>query len=158
VEEQSFSIGLDTDGTVTLDGKPFSVDLQSLDGGFHYSILLGSTSHEVFVERCQDMCLVIIEGVRYRVEVEDERARRLGEHQSLVEPVGKADVVSPMPGVVVAVLVQVGQEMRSGEGLLILEAMKMENEIRATRSGTVQAVYVAPGQRVSQDDPLVRIG
>jgi pyruvate carboxylase subunit B len=63
-----------------------------------------------------------------------------------------------MPGVVVAVLVQMGQEVRSGEGLLILEAMKMENEIRATRSGAVEAVYVAPGQRVSQDDLLLRIG
>jgi pyruvate carboxylase subunit B len=158
VDEQSFSIGLDAQGTVTLDGEPVSVDLQSLDGGFHYSILLGATSHEVYVERCQDMCLVIIEGVRYRVKVQDEGARRLGERQPLPEPVGKAEVVSPMPGVVVAVLVQMGQEVRSGEGLLILEAMKMENEIRATRSGAVEAVYVAPGQRVSQDDLLLRIG
>jgi biotin carboxyl carrier protein len=158
VEQQTCSIAVDADGMVTLDGEPISVDLQSLDGGFHYSVLVGATSHEVYVERCQDMCLVTIEGVRYRVKVEDERARRLGAHQPPAQPVGKADVVSPMPGVVVAVLVQVGQEVRSGEGLLILEAMKMENEIRAPRSGAIETVQVAPGERVSQDDLLVRIG
>jgi pyruvate carboxylase subunit B len=157
VDGQRYQVSLGKDG-ITLDGALIEVDLQSIDGGFHYSLLVGAASHEVFVERCEDVCFVTIGGQRYRVQVEDERARRLAQRETAVEEVGEVEVVSPMPGVVVAVLVEAGQEIRTGEGLLILEAMKMENEIRAPRTGLIEAVQVAPGQRVSQDDVLVRIG
>jgi biotin carboxyl carrier protein len=157
VDGQEYRIGLGEEG-VTLDGEPADVDLQSIDGGFHYSLLIGAASHEVFVERCEDVCTVSLGGQRYRVQVEDERARRTGERRPAADEAGEAEVISPMPGVVVAVLVEAGQEVRTGEGLLILEAMKMENEIRAPRTGVVEAVLVTPGQRVSQDDVLVRIG
>jgi pyruvate carboxylase subunit B len=160
VDGQEYSITLEED-RLMLDGKPVQVDLQSIDGGFHYSLLVGAASHEVFVERCEDVCFVTLGGQRYRVKVEDALSRRLGERRAAVEATegrGEVDVLSPMPGVVVAVLVQAGQDVRTGEGLLILEAMKMENEIRAPRTGVVEAVHVTPGQRVSQDDVLLRIG
>jgi biotin carboxyl carrier protein len=157
VDGHSYCVEPGQDG-ITLNGASVQVDLQSIDGGFHYSLLVGAASHEVFVERCEDVCFVTLDGQRYRVQVEDERVRRLGERKEAAEEVGAVDVVSPMPGVVVAVLVQADQEIRAGEGLLILEAMKMENEIRAPRTGVVGAVHVTPGQRVSQDDVLVRIG
>jgi biotin carboxyl carrier protein len=157
VDGQEYRVALGEDG-ITLDGEPVEVDLQSVDGGFHYSLLVGAASHEVFVEHCEDVCTVTLGGLRYRVQVEDEHARRTGEPRPSVEEAGEAEVVSPMPGVVVAVLVEAGQEVHSGEGLLILEAMKMENEIRAPRTGVVEAVQATPGQRVSQDDVLVRIG
>jgi pyruvate carboxylase subunit B len=158
VDNESFRISLDSEGRVILNGEPVKVDLTTIDGGFHYSLLMGSVSYEVFVERCDDVCLVTLEGLRYRVRIEDERSQRLEQHRPRVEPDGEAKVVSPMPGVVVAVLVEVGQEVRAGEGLLILEAMKMENEIRAGRTGVIESVHVAPGQRVSQNDALVQIG
>jgi biotin carboxyl carrier protein len=148
---------------VAVDGIPCEVDLESIDGGFHYSLLVGSASYEVFVERCEELCIVSVEGHRYPVRVAEERrgpgAPALGEasERALREPV-ETLIRSPMPGVVVAVLVRQGQTVHSGEGLLILEAMKMENEIRAPRSGVVEAVHVTPGQRVGQDDPLVLIG
>jgi biotin carboxyl carrier protein len=157
VDGQDYRVGLGEAG-VTLDGAPVEVDLQSIDGGFHYSLLVGAASHEIFVERCQDVCFVTLGGQRYRVQVEDERTPRLGTQRAVIEEAGEAEVASPMPGVVIAVLVDVDQEVCTGEGLLILEAMKMENEIRAQRSGVVEAVHVTPGQRVSQDDVLVRIG
>jgi biotin carboxyl carrier protein len=157
VDGQEYRVGLG-DSSVTLDSVPVEVDLQSIDGGFHYSLLVGAASHEVFVERCQGVCLVTLGGQRYRVQVEDGRARQAGERRAAIEEVGEAEVVSPMPGMVVAVLVETGQEVRTGEGLLILEAMKMENEIRAPRNGIVEELKVEPGQRISQDDVLVRIG
>jgi pyruvate carboxylase subunit B len=156
VDGQEHQIGL-AEGGITLDGEPVEVDLESIDGGFHYSLLVGAASHEVFVERCEDVCTVTIGGQRYRVQVEDERDRRAGVQRAAAEEAGEAQVTSPMPGVVVAVLVEAGQAVRAGEGLLILEAMKMENEIRAPRTGVVETVRVTPGQRVSQDDILVRI-
>jgi biotin carboxyl carrier protein len=158
IEGQEYHVGLEESGLVTVDGAPLDVDLQAIDGGFHYSLLAGATSLEVFVEHCEDVCFVSIEGQRYQVKVEDEWQRRAGRRQKTMLPVGKAEVTSPMPGMVVAVLVEEGQLVRTGEGLLILEAMKMENEIRAPRNGVVEKVNVAPGQRVSHDELLVRIG
>ena len=158
VDGRGYRIDLGDDGGVTLDGVPLDVDLESVDGGFHYSLIVGTVSHEVFVERCEQVCTVTIGGQRYQVGVEDERLRRLGERRASLEDVGEEDVISPMPGVVVAVLVEEGQAVQTGEGLLILEAMKMENEIRAPRTGTIEVVHVMPGQRVAQDDVLVGIG
>jgi pyruvate carboxylase subunit B len=63
-----------------------------------------------------------------------------------------------MPGVVVDVLVEPGQVVRAGDGVAILEAMKMENEIRAPRDGVVHSVHVASGQAVSLDDVIAQIG
>jgi pyruvate carboxylase subunit B len=159
VEGQEFDIGLLESGVVTIDGTTLTVDLQSIDGGFHYSLLAGAKSYEVFVERCEDVCFVTIEGHRYQVHLEDQRAQRPGGRALFVleEPI-QEEILSPMPGLVVAVLVEEGQEVQTGEGLLILEAMKMENEIRAPRNGVVDRVNVLPGQRVSKDDLLARIG
>jgi pyruvate carboxylase subunit B len=159
IDGQEYRINLEEAGVVSLNGEPYAVDLQSIDGGFHYSLLVGAASHEVFVERCEDVCFVTLGGHRYQVRVEDERLRRAGERlrATLAEP-GEAEVTSPMPGMVVAVLVEEGQVVKTGEGLAILEAMKMENEIRAPRNGVVERVHVTPGQRVSQDDVLVQIG
>jgi pyruvate carboxylase subunit B len=157
VEDQEYRIALEESGAVTVDGVSQDVDLQTIDGGFHYSLLAGAISLEVFVERCQDVCWVTIEGQRYQVQVEDERQRRAGRSPAAAREAGEAEVTSPMPGMVVAVLVEEGQSVRTGEGLLILEAMKMENEIRAPLNGLLEKVYVVPGQRVSHDEVLVRI-
>jgi biotin carboxyl carrier protein len=159
IDGQEYHVSPEESGIVMVDGLPYEIDLQSIDGGFHYSLLVGPASHEVFVEQCEDVCFVTIEGHRYQVQVEDERLRRLGERRAEArEGPGEADVASPMPGVVVAVLVQEGQIVKTGQGLAILEAMKMENEIRSSRNGVVEQVAVIPGQRVSQDDVLLRIG
>ncbi|MCL7452130.1 MAG: biotin/lipoyl-binding protein [Anaerolineae bacterium] len=157
VDGTEYRIRLAEDGGVTLDGVPIKVDLESIDGGFHYSLIVGAESHEVFVERCERVCTVTIGGQRYQVEVQDERVRAVGEPRTTLQAAGEEVVSSPMPGLVVAVLVEEGQRVQSGEGLLILEAMKMENEIRALSTGVVRAVEVIAGQRVGQDDVLVRI-
>lgn len=158
IDGQEYCIELEEPGVVSVDGTPHQVDLESIDGGFQYSLLVGAVSLEAFVERCEDVCLVTIEGQRYQVRVEDEGLRRAGRRREAVLEAGQAEVTSPMPGLVVAVLVEEGQRVRAGEGLLILEAMKMENEIRAPRTGVVERVNIAPGQRVGRDDLLVRIG
>jgi biotin carboxyl carrier protein len=158
VDEQQYRVGLDEPGIVTVDDLAYAVDLQSIDGGFHYSLLVGPDSHEVFVERCDDVCFVTLDERRFRVQIQVEGARQAGRQRGEREEPGMVDITSPMPGMVVAVLVQEGQEVRTGEGLLILEAMKMENEIRATRNGIIEQIHVAPGQRVRQSDTLARIG
>ena len=71
---------------------------------------------------------------------------------------GETSVNAPMPGKIVKVLVSEGQAVNSGDVLLILEAMKMQNEIAATQAGTVKAINVAAGQSVKVGDPLVIVG
>lgn len=159
VDGQEYRIDLGESGVACVDDKILAVELESIDGEFHYSLLLDRSSHEVFVERCDDLCFVILEGRRYQVRVEDERLRQANHRlRATPEDAREVQVASPMPGVVVAVLVQEGQPVTTGESLAILEAMKMENEIRAPRNGTVDRVYVAAGQSVGQGDDLILIG
>jgi pyruvate carboxylase subunit B len=90
------------------------------------------------------------------VEVKDERGLLL-ERFGLAEAVEDRarEVRAPMPGLVVSVLVAPGRQVRAGEGLVVLEAMKMENELRAAADGTVKAVHVAPGDAVGKNALLV---
>ncbi|MBN1660584.1 MAG: acetyl-CoA carboxylase biotin carboxyl carrier protein subunit [Anaerolineae bacterium] len=75
-------------------------------------------------------------------------------------PAAKAGkvVYAPIPGVVDSVAVRLGDQVAAGDPLCVVEAMKMKNIIRATRAGTVADVYVAPGQHVRHNDPLVEFG
>jgi pyruvate carboxylase subunit B len=81
----------------------------------------------------------------------DERARQIE------APSGGGTVVAPMPGMVVRVEVAPGQRVEAGTGLVVVEAMKMENELRAGRAGVVEAVHVAVGQAVEKGAPLVTV-
>jgi biotin carboxyl carrier protein len=159
VDGCEYNVALGESGKVAVNDAEYVVDLHSIDGGFHYSLLVGPASNEVFVERCEDVCSVTIEGRRYQVRVEEEHLRRLAkERKAAAMPQQDERVTSPMPGTVVAVLVREGQVVKTGEGLAILEAMKMENEIRAPRDGVVREVGVEPGESVAQGDLLVHIG
>jgi pyruvate carboxylase subunit B len=158
VDDQDFTIDVDHPGEVVVDGEASAVDLRAIDGQL-YSLLVGQESHEVYVEREAGVYYVLIEGDRYPVVVEDERLARLkamsrAEHQSH----GTAVVAAPMPGLVVRLTAAVGDSVAEGQGLVILEAMKMENEIRAPRAGIVRALHAVAGQTVNQGDQLLVIG
>jgi pyruvate carboxylase subunit B len=120
---------------------------------------LCNVSHEVFVEQHGNRYYVVVEGNRYEALVEDEALRRTGRPSiTVIQAEGRTSVTSPMPGIVVAILVQEGEYVQAGDGVAILEAMKMENEIRAPYDGVVQSVHAAPGQTVNQNEILITIG
>ena len=102
---------------------------------------------------------VLIGSEMFHLTVQDEWTRRLAniQRKNLVET-GELAVKAPMPGAVVAIEVEVGQEVKKGHGLVILSAMKMENEIKAPRSGTVKSIDVQAGQTVEQGRTLVVLG
>ena len=159
VEGQEYTVEIEHPHEVLVNGTPYAVDLASIDGTSFFSLLIGTRSYEVYVDRQKDVYYIMIEGDRYEVRVEDERLRQLrslggAKH----EEAGEAAVVAPMPGLVVAVLVEEGQHVKLGDGVVILEAMKMENEIRAPRDGVVKSVRVSPGQTVNQNDVMVQLG
>jgi len=98
-------------------------------------------------------------GERVEVTVRDERTRETAA-LTTAAPGGTAPAVvrAPMPGLVVRVEVADGQRVDAGAGLVVVEAMKMENELRAPRAGMVQTVHVAVGQAVEKGMPLVTLG
>ncbi len=151
-------IGPDAQDGVTVDGVPHQVDMENIDGLSLYSFLLDNRSYELVAEREEGHSFrILLEGEMYTVRVEDERARRLAAAAVRV-PSGEVTVKAPMPGLVVDVPIKPGEAVKIGQGLVILEAMKMENELRAPRDGVVKVVRVSPGQVVDKEETLVVIG
>ncbi len=158
VGDHTFEIEINKDG-VMVDGKSITIDLQQSGVSQLYSLLLNGASFEILIEDTRQSYDVTLRGEQFRVQIEDERTRRLNAgRQGPALPSGDLTVKAPIPGLIVKVLVQQGDEIIEDQPLMILEAMKMENEIRALRSGTVRKVEVNAGQRVEQNEVLMVVG
>jgi len=122
-----------------------------------YSILVGGRSYEVRVgrEAGPNEFAVRIGSKHYRVAVRDPRARR--QASATTPATGPEVLTAPMPSKVVKVLVREGEEVAEGQGLLVMEAMKMQNELRAPRAGRVERIHVAEDAGVETGAPLVRL-
>ena len=129
---------------VTVDGTRHDVDAHRLEADF-YSILTDGKSYEVSVEVRGDEYLVRHGAAERSVRVTDP-GRRARTRQAAAG--GPERIISHMPGKVARVLVEAGQTVEAGQGILVLEAMKMENEIVSGRAGRVTAIRVAAGQSV----------
>ncbi|MBW7884278.1 MAG: acetyl-CoA carboxylase biotin carboxyl carrier protein subunit [Caldilineaceae bacterium] len=145
-----------TDGQVLLNGKPVDVNMVRSGVPELYSVLFGGRSYEMLVSSERYNYTVTLRSEQFQVQVEDERTRRLNQARRLPSlPEGELAVTAPIPGLVVKVLVDTGDAIEDGQPLVILEAMKMENEIRSVRQGIVKSLAVVPGQRVEQNAVLV---
>lgn len=139
-----------------LDGKPINVDLVRSGATELYSVLLDGHSYEMLVNADRFNYQIGVRGVQLQVQVEDERARRLNRARRLPTlPDGELAITAPIPGLVVRILVQEGDVIEEGQPVVLLEAMKMENELRAVRGGVVKSVLASAGQRVDQNAPLI---
>jgi pyruvate carboxylase subunit B len=99
-----------------------------------------------------------IDGRAYAVEALDERTRAIRDLSAAsAAAAGPSPLVAPMPGLVVRVQVAVGDQVAPGQGLVVMEAMKMENELRASSAGTVRAVHATPGAAVDKGAVLVEL-
>jgi glutaconyl-CoA/methylmalonyl-CoA decarboxylase subunit gamma len=142
---------VDANYVVTLDGVEHVVDARKLEADF-YSILYEGKSYEVSVENAGPGYVVRHGANEQLVELAD--ASR-GGRDELHKRDSLQEVTSIMPGKVVRVLVAVGDEVHAGQGLVVVEAMKMENEIGAPRPGRVKEVAVVPGTTVESGAKLV---
>jgi biotin carboxyl carrier protein len=143
---------------IWLDGEPIEVDFGALGERGLYSLLVNQESFEALVEQKDEHWQILLRGNLYEVQVMDERAQLLrSRSMSLVPESGEVAITAPMPGLVVAVPVEIGQQVESGDNLVILESMKMENELKAPRAGRVERVNVAAGDSVEQNQSLVVI-
>ena len=155
-EEKTRVIELERDGVawrVTLDGRTVAVDAVEIAPNT-LSILLNGQSFEINMTPSPDGKLKLQTGSReFIAEVIDPRAWS-GRRHGGVEAEGRQQIVAPMPGKVVRLLVKEGDRVEAGQGLLVVEAMKMQNEIRSPKSGTVERVLAKEGQPVNAGDVL----
>jgi biotin carboxyl carrier protein len=150
---------------VTLDGAAVRVgELQAdahlvdVDGTPVTVVTIGARVCRVLVRRRDEAgrYTIHLDGFRFEVEVLDERTHAIRRFTAAgMRPAGPASVAAPMPGLVVRVLVQPGDRVQPGQGLVVIEAMKMENELRATAPGVVKAVPVEAGSAVEKGAVLV---
>ncbi len=159
VGNQKFVVEVNREGQVTVDGETLPVDLYSIDQATAFSLLLGHDSYEVLVNEEEGDYQVLLQGYMFNVRVEDERARRLAlaASRGFIPGSGEIHIKAPMPGMIVAIPATPGQIVKKGDVLAILESMKMENELKAPRDGTVSAVRVQARQSVEQGQTLVTI-
>ena len=150
-------------GRVTVDGEPFEAHLAAVPGTPLYHLLLAGNSWTVAAQPLEGTAplrwALGAVGERFEVEAVDDRTRQIQALTGRTKPVGGGGVVkAPMPGLVVRVEVTVGQRVEIGAGLVVVEAMKMENELRAQRAGVVETIHVAAGQTVDKGASLITLG
>jgi biotin carboxyl carrier protein len=142
---------------VTVDGQPRLVDAVRLGEG-SWSLILDGTARVVDVEGDGEELMVHVGDTAVPVRLVDARRQLLAQaaRRGAVKS-GPLAVRSPMPGKVVKLLVQPGAEVKAGQGLVVVEAMKMENEMRAPRDGTIAEVTVREGQAVEAGETLATL-
>jgi biotin carboxyl carrier protein len=158
VGDRTFIIDVNREGEVTVDGEVVPLNMISIDRATAYSLLLNNDSYEVLVDEGNGDYQVLLSGHLFNVQVEDERARRLAQaSRGFVPSSGEIQIKAPMPGLIVAIPMTEGQLVKKGDVLVVLESMKMENELKAPRDGTVSVVRVQTRQSVEQNQTLVTI-
>ena len=148
-------------GDVAYDGAaPERGELADVEASPVRMVKLGSHVHRVVVETREGRgrYSLWVDGYRFEVEALDERTRTIRDMSAAnAAPVGPAPVLAPMPGLIVRVNAEVGDAVQAGQGLVVMEAMKMENELRAQAAGRVKAVLVAPGAVVEKGAMLIEL-
>jgi biotin carboxyl carrier protein len=145
---------------VETDGRPAEAHLARVDGTPLRHLLLDGRSYEIVAVRTEGAgrWRIVVGDQRFDVAVTDHRAEAIRGMLGRAGPPAVSGVVTaPMPGLVVRVPVEEGQRVEAGTGLVVVEAMKMENELRATAPGVVRRIHVAPGDAVDKGQRLVEL-
>lgn len=159
VNGKKFDIEITKDGALFVNGQPRDVDFVPL-GDTLFSLISESASVEVLFNEVENSSSieVLSSGRQYTVNVLDERALLLGSRRGGdVGDSGEVSIRAPMPGLIVDVPVSEGDEVAKGQTVVILESMKMQNELKAPRDGVVQRVGAAPGESVEQNKVLITL-
>jgi len=148
-------------GRASYEGDlPADAELSDVEGSPVRMVKLGTRVYRVVAEKRQGRgrYTLWVDGYRFEVEALDERTRTIRDLSAgNVAPAGPAPVLAPMPGLIVRVNVSAGDAVEAGQGVVVMEAMKMENELRATSSGKVKSVEVSPGTAVEKGTLLVAL-
>ena len=146
-----------SDGRVyrlTIEGKQFEVDWAPVQAGAA-SLMIGERSYAARFEEKDDEVVVYLGGRAFHFDVANEQRFRLRRATSKFSAEGRQAVLAPMPGKIVRVLVSLGDEVREGQGLVVVEAMKMENELKSPKAGKIVELSAQPGSAVEKNARLV---
>ena len=158
IDSKEFLVEIIDERHVSVNGKIYEVDFESVSGQPVFSLIVDGRSHEAYVREADDEWQVLLRGRLYPVKVEDEREKRLRVAAGGgVAESGEFHLKAPMPGLVVAVPVEEGQEVKKGQVILILESMKMQNELKSPRDGIVNRIKVKAGESVEQKQALLSV-
>ncbi|MEX2111337.1 MAG: biotin/lipoyl-containing protein [Gemmatimonadaceae bacterium] len=152
------NVTLDPEGACYGDGTPVQAELIDVEASPGRILKIGTEVHRVVVQkrRGRGKYTLWVDGYRFETEALDERTRAIRDLSAAsAGPVGPAPIIAPMPGLIVRVSVSVGDRVEAGQGVVVMEAMKMENELRATAAGVVKSVEVAAGTAVEKGALLV---
>lgn len=160
LNDERKSVSLESDG-VRYEGEPAArAELADIEGSPVRMVKIGTHVYRVVVQKRQGRgrYTLWVDGYRFEAEALDERTRAIRDLSAATAgPSGPAPILAPMPGMIVRVSVNVGDRVEAGQGLVVMEAMKMENELRATAPGTVKSVEVAAGMAVEKGALLVAL-
>ena len=159
VEGKEIFVEVLDDKHVSVNGKVYEVDFESVVGQPVYSLIVDGRSHEGYVQPSEEDTLqVLLRGRLYPVSVVDEREKRLrAAAGGGVAETGEFHLKAPMPGLVVAIPVAEGQAVKKGQVLLVLESMKMQNELKAPRDGVIHRIKIKVGESVEQKQSLLSV-
>ena len=159
IGEEEYEVLLDADG-VHIDGVDVAAQVTPIEGTPVRMVTIGDAVHRVVIRQTagRGAYTLWLDGFRFDVEALDERTRAIRERTATsAGPTGPAPILAPMPGLIVRVNAQVGDAVQAGQGLVVMEAMKMENELRAQAAGRVKAVLVSPGTAVEKGALLIEL-
>jgi len=155
---RTFVVELDA-GVARVDGgAPLAVTLDDVDGTPVRLVSIAGTLHRMTARRDgpRGRYILRMDGRRFGVDALDERTRAIRDLADAARPSsGPVPLIAPMPGLVVRVTAAVGDVVQAGQPLVAIEAMKMENELRAPAAGTVRAVHATPGSPVEKGTVLI---
>lgn len=158
VDGLEFPIEILDEHHICFGGEIIDVDLAAVSGQPLYSLIVNGESYEGYVYADEQSWQVLLLGRSYSVSIEDEREKRLRTTLTGTVSPGREYVLkAPMPGLAIAVPIDEGQKVEKGQILVILESMKMQNELRAPIAGKVARLKIKPGESVQQKQILLNI-
>ncbi len=158
IEEREFEVEVIDERHVRIGKRLLEVDFEPVSGQPVYSLIVDGKSYEAYVQEGDEFWQVLLRGRLYPASIIDEREKRLrAAGGASVAEAGEYPLKAPMPGLVVAIQVKEGQQVKKGEVLLILESMKMQNELKSPRDGLIGRVRVKSGESVEQKQTLMTV-
>ena len=160
INDRRHTVSIEADG-VQFENEPMARgELSDIEGSPVRMVKLGTHVYRVVAEKRQGRgkYTLWVDGYRFEVEALDERTRAIRDLSAAnAAPTGPAPIIAPMPGLIVRVNVSVGDRVEAGQGIVVMEAMKMENELRAPAAGTVWSINVTSGTAVEKGALLVEL-
>jgi biotin carboxyl carrier protein len=156
INGEQYEVEIQRDGSVLVNGNRHDVDFLEL-GSSLYSIIKDNRSLELAIDEDQNQYEILMDGRLYEGQVLDQRAMLMMNRKGGLK-LGTGEVTSPMPGLIIEVLVAEGDTVTEGQTVVILESMKMQNELKAPRDGVVLSVNTEPDVNVDKDALLVVVG